>query len=277
MSHIKKIISGLLFLAGAGVVHADGIPSCYEANKLGAAPVSNVELFVFIDQTTTFDKTLKKSIVDNVGRVLRPGVTFTIGSFSSFNQGKYAEVIASGALEAPIEANKRDDISTRLLRNFDSCMQSQMQYGAQVAWKAIGQALNGGGSDLAKSDVVASLRDLSSRVRKSTAKEKVILIASDMLENSSITSFYAKQTVRQINPEKELKLVADNQLFGDFGGARVYVIGVGLLVEDAKHPKGVYRPAQTMQALSKFWAGYFQKSNAELAEFGQPALLNPIH
>lgn len=97
-----------------------------------------------------------------------------------------------------------------------------------------------------------------------------------MLENSSVTSFYANQAVRQINADKELKLVADNQLYGDFGGARVYVIGAGLLAEDAKHPKGIYRSTQTMQALSKFWTGYFQKSNAELVEFGQPALLNPI-
>lgn len=113
-------------------------------------------------------------------------------------------------------------------------------------------------------------------MRQSKAQHKIVLLVSDMLENSSVTSFYANQAVRQINADKELKLVADNQLYGDFGGARVYVIGAGLLAEDAKHPKGIYRSTQTMQALSKFWTGYFQKSNAELVEFGQPALLNPI-
>lgn len=273
MNHIKKIIFMLLFLTGAGA-QASGIPSCYEANKLGVAPPANIELFVFVDQTTTFDKTLKQSIIDNVGRILRPGVAFTVGSFSSFNQGKYAEVIASGALEAPIETSKREDISTRLLRNFDSCMQSQMQYGAQVAWKAIGQAMNGSSSDLAKSDVVASLRDLSARVRESTAKEKIVLVASDMLENSSLTSFYANNTVRKIDAYKELKIISG--IFGNFDGARVYVIGAGMLAEDAKYAKGVYRSPQVMQALSQFWAGYFESSNAKLIEMGKPALMNPI-
>lgn len=41
--------------------------------------------------------------------------------------------------------------------------------------------------------------------------------------------------------KKELKLVADSQLFVDFGGARVYVIGAGLLAEDAKQRKGRFR------------------------------------
>lgn len=274
MNHIRKVVFALLFLMGAVAVQASGIPSCYEANKLGVAPPANVELFVFVDQTTTFDKGLKNSIIENVGRILRPGVAFTVGSFSSFNQGKYAEVIASGALEAQIDASKRGDIGTRLLQNFDSCMQSQMQYGAQVAWKAIGQAMNGSNSDLAKSDVVASLRDLSARVRESTAKEKIVLVASDMLENSSLTSFYASNTVRKIDAYKELKIISG--MFGNFDGARVYVIGAGMLTEDAKYAKGVYRSPQVMQALSQFWAGYFENSNAKLIEMGKPALMNPI-
>jgi hypothetical protein len=274
MSHIKKVVFALLFLMGAGTVQAGGIPSCYEANKLGVAPPANVELFVFVDQTTMFDKALKQSIIDNVGRTLRPGVAFSVGSFSSFNQGKYAEVIASGTLEAQIDASKRNGISTRLLRNFDSCMQSQLQYGAQVAWKAIGQAMNGSSSDLAKSDVVASLRDFSVRVRESTAQEKIVLIASDMLENSSLTSFYSNNTVRRIDANKELKIISS--MLGDFDGARVYVIGTGMLTEDAKHAKGVYRSPQVMQALSQFWTGYFEGSNAKLVEMGKPALMNPI-
>lgn len=66
-------------------------------------------------------------------------------------------------------------------------------------------------------------------------------------------------------------------MFGDFGGAKVYVIGAGLLTEDIKNSKGVYRSPQIMQALSTFWKEWFKKSNAEVIEFGQPALLNPIN
>jgi len=277
-----SIISALLLALGvfSMPVYAgtnNDIPSCYTANKLPPSVIRSVrELFVLVDQTTHFDAKLQGAIRENVGQLLKLGVAFVVADFSSFSQGRYVEVVSAGTFEPQIPAKERDDISVKLLRNFDVCMQGQVQYGMKVAAAALNKALDGSSPDLAKSDVLASLKDLAGRVKKSEAKEKVVLIASDMLESSSITSFYAKQSVRQINPQKELKLVADNQMFGDFGGAKVYVIGAGLLAEDAKQAKGVYRSPQTMQALGNFWKSWFEQSNAELVEFGQPALLNPV-
>lgn len=138
-------------------------------------------------------------------------------------------------------------------------------------------AMGEASSDLAKSDVMASLRDFSARIRQSNAKERVVLIVSDMLENSSVSSFYANNTVRRINAGKELALAQKNDLVGDFGGARVYVIGAGMLAKDATSKKGIYRSPDVMNALSEFWKGYFRATNADLKEFGQPALLMPIH
>ena len=83
-------------------------------------------------------------------------------------------------------------------------------------------------------------------------------------------------SVRRIDPAKEMKLVLDNQLIADFAGARLYVLGAGLLGDDAKKNKAAYRDPKTMQALSSFWKSYFDKSNAQLMEFGQPALLNQV-
>lgn len=153
----------------------------------------------------------------------------------------------------------------------------QTKQASRLLGGAMKSAFSIGNNNIAKSDVLASLKDISSRVKKSTADRKIVLIASDMLENSSISSFYAKQSVRKIDPEKELKLATDNHMFGDFGGAKVYVIGAGLLTEDAKQAQGVYRSPQIMQALATFWKAWFLKSNAEIVEFGQPALLNPVH
>jgi len=276
------ILTSLLIAIGllSSTSHAgvdNDIPSCYIASKLVAPAQPVHELFVIVDQTTTFDDKLQSVIRRNVGGFIKPGTAFVIADFSSFSQGRYVEVSSAGTLEPLIDDEARADIGVKLLRNFDACMQGQAKFGMKTAANALNSALSESSSDLAKSDVLASLKELSGRVRKSDARNKVVLIASDMLENSSITSFYTKNTVRQINPEKELKLVADNQMFGDFGGARIYVIGAGLLAEDAKQAKGVYRSSQTMQALSSFWNTWFQKSNAELVEFGQPALLNPIH
>lgn len=252
------------------------VPSCYQSNKMGVPPPPAVELFVFIDQTTILDLSLKKSVFDNVGRMLQPGSAFTIGRFSSFNQGRYSEILASGVLEAQIEPGLRDDIGVKLLRNFDSCMEKQMRYGAAVVWKAVNTALGGSMSDLAKSDVMASLRDFSARVRQSPAKEKVVLIASDMLENSSVSSFYAKRSVREVDSAKELAAARKAGLIGDFGGAHIYIMGAGTVSEDTKISGGVYRSPNVMLALSRFWIEYFTESGAVVKEIGQPALLMPI-
>lgn len=266
----------LLFSTVAMAGNLDAVSTCYNEKISAQKPITDIEIFVVIDQTTMFDGGLRQSIADNIRPFLKPGNAFSVTQFSAFTQGHYTDVLVSGKLDQVLEKAVRDDVSKPVLNKFDQCMAAQSRLAGQLIGRAMKTAFCGSSSDIAKSDVFASLKDISGKVRQSAAQHKVVLLASDMLENSSITSFYAKQAVRQIDPAKELKLVADNQLFGDFGGARMYVIGAGLLAEDSKHQKGAYRSTQTMQALSKFWTGYFKRSNAELIEFGQPALLNPI-
>lgn len=267
----------LLFSCAAVAGNTDAVSTCYSEKMPAQRNATDTEIFVVIDQTTLFDGGLKQSVADNIRSFLKPGNAFSVMQFSAFTQGHYTDVLVSGKLDPVLAKAARDDISKPVLNKFDQCMAGQPKLAGQLVGGAMRAAFEGSSIDITKSDIFASLKDISGKVRQSPAQHKIVLLASDMLENSSITSFYAKQAVRQINQEKELKLVEDNQLFGDFGGARVYVIGAGLLAEDVKHPKGAYRPTQTMQALSRFWAEYFHKSNAELVEFGQPALLNQIH
>jgi hypothetical protein len=278
IDYVKKIIyfsllTGCLTCWGqAGV-----IPSCYDTRL----PVFNTEvkqdLFVLVDQTTILDDTLKQQIADQVRPFLVSGNSFSFLTFSSYSQGKYTQVLVSGRLEQKMPLEVRNDISKPLLNKHDQCMSRQPQIAAQAAGAALKFAFEGTSNDLAKSDIYASLKDISSKLLLSSANSKIVLLVSDMLENSSITSFYQNQSVRRIDPEKELQLAANSKMFGDFGGARIYVIGAGLLSEDARSKKGIYREPQTMSALQNFWRLYFEKSNAQLVEFGQPSLLNPIH
>lgn len=276
---MKKLMPLLLlfFSSVAMAGNIDAVTTCYNDKISAPKTTTEIEIFVVIDQTTIFDSGLRQSIADNVRPFLRPGNAFSVTQFSAFTQSHYTDVLVSGKLDQMLEKKTRDDISKPVLNKFDRCMAVQPRLAGQLVGKAMKVAFTGSSGKIAKSDVFASLKDISGKVRQSTAQHKVILLASDMLENSSITSFYANQAVRKIDPEKELDLVENNQMLGDFGGARVYVIGAGLLAEDSMHQKSVYRSTQTMQALFRFWAGYFKKSNAELVEFGQPALLNPIH
>lgn len=275
----KYLICFALVLAGGPVLAANenAVASCYDS-KLGVASLAAAtELFVMIDQTTVFDKTLQQQVADNIRPFMSAGNAYSVLSFSAFAQGRYAQVLTAGIIEAGIAPGARDDISKPLLARFDSCAKRQPQLAMQAIGMALRSAFGGADSSLAKSDVMGSLKAMSARVRKSPAKEKIVLVASDMLENSSVSSFYASNgtAVRQIDAAKELKLAADNELFGDFGGAKVFVIGAGLLASEANH-KGAYRDPKTMRALTTFWNGYFQRAHATVGEVGQPALLNSI-
>lgn len=255
----------------------NALPSCFEyANLPSPKKTIGTELFVVIDQTTPLDANLQQSIANNMKPFLQPGNAYSVTQFSAFTQGHYTDVLVNTKLDHALDTDARNDIGKNQLAKYDQCMAIQNPNAAKLAGAALRKAFSGSSSDVAKSDVLGSLKDIAGKVKQSNAKQKVVLLASDMLENSSISSFYAKQAVRQIDPQKELKLVADNQLFTDFGGAKVYVIGAGLLTADAKQAKGVYRDPKTMAALQQFWRAYFDKSNAKLVEFGQPALLNAI-
>jgi hypothetical protein len=277
-----SVIAALcMFSLGAATTSWAGttndVPSCYAANKLKPpASAPQQEFFLMVDQTTQLDANLKSLVNENLQRLVKPGSAFTLAEFSAFTQGRYTDVVAHGYLEPPVPVKDRDDISERLLRNFDACMQGQIGYARKLVAGKFVEIESGATNDLAKSDIVASLKDLSDRVRNSPAQDRVVFLVSDMLENSSISSFYSHNAVRKIDPAIELKKVADSSLFGDFGGARVYVLGAGILTEDADKSK-VYRDPKTMAALRQFWSTWFEKSNAKLVEFGQPALLSPVN
>ncbi|HEX5344299.1 MAG TPA: hypothetical protein VFX55_17540 [Duganella sp.] len=266
-----------LCLAGAALAgNTDAVRSCQD-KQLPPFPPSARELLVVIDQTTPLSPALQQAVANNIKPFLVAGNSFSIVVFSAYTQGHYTDLLASGKLEAALPADARNDIAKPLLAKLDLCQQRQPQQAAQAAGQALRQAYQGTSGNIAKSDIYASLKAISSVIKQSGAPDKVVLIVSDMLENSSVANFYADQgkAVRNVVPARELRAVEDNRLLADFGGARVYVIGAGLLSDDAVHSKS-YRDPKTMQSLQAFWSEYFNKSNARLVEFGQPALLNPI-
>ena len=272
---VTLLLSAMAFCTSS-MAATDVIPSCYDSKLSAPAIPLTKEIFVIIDQTTLLDDQLKQSVANQIRPFLTAGNGFSLVVFSAFTQGKYTQLLTSGQLDHPLPAAQRNDVSKPRLSKFDQCMTRQSALAGQAVGGALRTAFEGTSGEIAKSDVLASLKDISGKVRQSKANEKVVLLVSDMLENSSVSSFYASQSVRRIDPERELKLATDSQLIGNFGDARVYVIGAGLLSEDAKKNKAAYRDPKTMQALASFWKSYFDKSKAQLIEFGQPALLNQV-
>lgn len=270
------LLLSAMALCTSGMAAVDSIPSCYDSQLRAPAIPLTKEIFILIDQTTLLDEQLKQSVANQVRPFLTAGNGFSILVFSAFIQGKYTQLLSSGQLDHPLPAALRNDVSKPRLSKFDQCMARQSALAAQTVGAALRTAFDASSGEIAKSDVLASLKDISAKVRQSQASGKVVLLVSDMLENSSISSFYTSQSVRRINPERELKLASDSQLIGNFGDARIYVTGAGLLSGDARKSKAAYRDPKTMLALSSFWKSYFDKSKAQLIEFGQPALLNQV-
>lgn len=285
----RKTSPALLLLLVTGMVlqsapmdvkagQQDAIRSCYEIAKVGKSPATvDTSLIVMIDQTTLLDDGLKQAASNQIRTLVQPGVAFSVVRFAAFTQSYYTEVMVSGRTDPVLDENSRGDISKPLLAKFDNCMKYQIPFANKLVQDALQKSFAGSSNSIEKSDVLASLKDVSTIVRNTNAKRKIVFVVSDMLENSSITSFYSNQSVRHIDPTSELKKVEEAKLLGDFEGAKIYVMGAGLLADKGRSSKAVYRDPKTMNSLGDFWREYFKRSHSELVEFGQPALLSPIH
>lgn len=275
----NKLLVPLLLLTaclssfGAYAGANNEIPSCYAANKVEvAAPATQREIFILIDETTVLDENLQSALFSITQSLVSPGVKFSVLSFSAFAQGRYLSPRVSGVLELPLDKEVRSSVGVKVLKSFDSCMAGQARYGLNLALKAEKLVLQNTSSDLQKSDVLAGVFEVSRLVKNSTIQKKTVLIVSDMLENSTVSSFYAKNNVRRIDSAKEMSVVSREKMIGDFAGADIYVMGAGVVPENGK---AVYRDPKTMSALKGFWSEYFSKSKGNLIEFGMPALLTP--
>ena len=286
-------IAALAVLAGCGGSQADdnsssmesrpmaagdGLPSCYDLVDTGDAALRPLkpqrELFVLIDQTTAFDGRLADNIQKTVAQYLGDEpVAVRVASFSALSQGNYATFEYAGEAEREPTDTMKSKTGMRAIEKLERCLSEQSGELARQVERAVDGSINRASGDFQNSEIMASLSQLSDAVRRSDASEKMVLVASDMLENSSSASFYANSNVRQIDWQAELTKAANQRLLGDFDNARVAVIGAGLLPADAQ-TQGV-RDTEALNNLRTFWENWFANSNAELddAHYGQPDLM----
>ena len=270
-------------LLAVGIAYAgvdNEVPSCYTANKIKpVTPVYDNLVYVLLDQTVQLDAVLQKSVLDNILQMMIPGTKFVVTEFSAFSQGHYLTVLHTGIIEKPIPPNQEGDVVMSRLDSFKTCLKQQGLFAQRMVLGTSYQVMKESLNSLDQSDVMLAFYTVSKAVKLDSAKQKIVLSVTDGLENSSITTFYSHNMVRDINPDDELKKVNSNQLFGDFGGASVYVIG-GAIMPPAKQgtaaQRNGYRDPKTLRNLKTFWQEYFQKSNAQLREFGEPALVDPV-
>lgn len=265
---MKKI----LFILSIFCLNLLAMPSCYEIYKIEKEKNIDKAIFVLVDETTLFSEPLKEQIISNSLSLIEAKNYIFVAKFSAFLDNKYNEVLFDFALDEKLSEDERYDLNKNTLAKIDKCLIDQINF----VRKNVNTNINNGflkkGENIAKSDIFYALKDFSNNsISIVNAKEKIIILASDMLENSAITSFYAKGGPRQINIKKEIKILQDNNLVANFDGAKIYIIGAGLT--DSK--KSYVNP-KILNSLSEFWREYFELSNGELIEFGTPALKRKI-
>jgi hypothetical protein len=269
----RKLLLTLLFCLPAwGHAGArNDIPDCYGYAKLSEFRSASAgrELTVIVDQTIPMPESIQKSSWGQIQRFVQPGDTVRLYSFSAFLPGQFMQLRFAGELNSAIDDNRRDSIGMQSLRTFDKCLADQRSFFNKKLGQNFVSALREASEDIPRSEIFHSLRDIGSDLGQQPANQRVILLLSDMLENSDFGSFYANSRIRDLQPQAELKRVGDKQLFADLHGARIYVAGAGLVTKDVKQ---TYRSGKTMEQLQTFWQGYFEGSNARLMAFGTPSL-----
>lgn len=274
MKMIKTICTSFLFL-GMVSLYADS--SCYDIYKSSVKPNVAIEraVFVLVDETTIFNEKLQEQIIKNTLSKIAPANYIYIGKFSAFIDNHYNEKMFEFKIDTPLSSDQRYHERKDTLAKIDKCLKDQQGYVAGQIVQSIKKSFLNPNDDIAKSDVLYALQDFGQNVISQVeAKEKIVILASDMLENSTITSFYTKGATRLIQPETELNKIEKSNLFSNFDNSKIYVIGTGLI--SSKDNSKTYRDPKILASLKDFWTKYFVKSNGNLVEMGQPALKNDI-
>ena len=270
---LKSLITmlALMTAVSASAAERNDLPSCYGKAHLNdqRAPTSGRLLNVVVDQTIPMPEDIQRAAWGNISRYVGPGDQVRLYSFSALVPGQYVRLLFAGTLDAPINPAQRDDIDMNKLRSFDACMAQQKALFEGSFGRQFVAALRGATADLPKSEIMFALREVAGDQAKIPADQRVLFVISDMLEHSDYTSFYAANKIRELNPAQELSKAQKSGAIGDLHGARVYVAGAGLITDAIKQN---YRSGKTMDTLESFWRGYFEKSDATLADFGKPML-----
>jgi len=243
-----------------------------EALLCEVLPYPKESLFIIIDQTVKFDKEFIHELQAKVRHWLKPGRYVEIITFSSSTKGNYKSSRLRLLMDPDIPEEK---LIIRYENLYKSMHNILLKVQRLTVLEFLKEVLKENDPRIPRSDIVETLSDVSHYVSDFQSEKKIVLIISDMLENSDITSFYYRGHIRDINPSIELKKIEQAGLIGDFGGATIYVIGLGYFWGGEKGKKEGYLGSKLFH-LKKFWTMYFKRSNAHIGELGTPMILKEL-
>lgn len=231
---------------------------------------------VLLDETTPFAPAHQAEILRQLEPLVQPGTGLKVLRFSAFLTDRNMAETVDVRVPAPLDEAVRHDMRKDLVKDFDLC-QLLAQRNGQWALRRELQAYFGHASaDVPRSEILLALKSVGDAVLpRLKAAQLRLVVVSDMLEHSDFGSFYGRGAPRRLDPAAEMARVKARNLSTDLRGARVYVMGAGLLPPGSP-PHAGYRSGEVMTSLQAFWSRYVEESNGRLAGFGMPMLLTPI-
>lgn len=270
----------MLGYLAAGLASSPAIAaSCYDHPAVAPlrtlAPHSEArEVLVIIDQTVGFPGDVRQQVINIVDGLAQPGTLLVLGSFSTYSPQTFARPFSSFLFEAGIPADQVRQVNRRARDALGQCLGQMRDRGRRQLRTALDQQFHAARPSIGQSDIMNSIQQFGNHIRAARTRDRIMIIVSDMLENSSVTTFYANRALRRIDPQAELRKAETSRLFAQLGGARVYVIGMGAFSgQQGAAPRNI----DAMQRLERFWAAYLRRSGASLVVIGQPLLLQAVH
>lgn len=242
--------------------------SCYDIYGLEDENQIVSSIYILVDETFEADYAMKEQVYNNIKNLIYPNRYFYIAEFSAFIDNVYNKKVYDITIENKMKNSFFTAKST--LKKLNKCLQDQKKFARSKLPAVIENILNKQKEKMVKSEILYALKDFAYIIKSDKSKHKIVIIFSDMLENSALTTFYYRNSLRTLNPSREIAKLDKESMFADFGGANIYVIGAGLA------GRGGYKNSKVLEKFRAFWISYFSKSNANLIEFGMPILKQDI-
>lgn len=240
--------------------------SCREALKLSKEFTKNdyydTEVFVLVDESTYFDENSKEEIFKKISPFIKENIRINIDSFTEFSKTRKNKDLGSYFIYSDLKKEEEDEISRSKVRDLKDCLEKAKIFAYNGIKNDLKKAYRKKEDNLKKSEILRNLKIYSkNNIRYSEAKRKVVIILSDMLENSEYLSFYKNGKVKEIKIEKELETVKKNRLLGKFNNSEIYIYGLGLV--EINSSKEDSRNSKILDNLIDFWDEYFTQSGGK--------------
>ena len=264
------ILAGLFWTASGSA--ASVIPSCYDLIDIEEAPPPIKRgLLVVVDNTIELDHALQKESFEKIVRFMGEGDRVVIVSFSAYVEDQYARIMADARLDRMLSSDAAFTVPKPKLKELRLCLAGQKRSLPRVVGTALEVIYAESSNDLPNTELVATLAKTSREILPALeARETFLLIVSDMMEHSDVTSFYKAGDIRTIDPEAEMRKVEESGVEPVYPGTVAYVIGAGYTGTRK------YRSATVLRAVEDFWRLYMERAGGRLDNFGTPSMFGDI-